>query len=230
MKKHILIPSSIAALLITVTVPALGFGGLSLSDVVHQAYTDLFRLGQEEIIAVTGDDFAPFDSLIGVNPLTGTLETLESREALIKAHDPAGIIDETPGSREGRELANILDQEAARQRAEPIIGEAGQPILQDKLNHTSDALARIQAATEATFNATSTQESIKYLSQLNLETAELLAAMRLEMMDARVDSQYQSLNMANLSETLDEERRERLLNEEAYLRRLIKRAENFTLF
>lgn len=229
MKKKILIPS-IVGCLIAVAVPALGFGGLSITDVVNQAYTDLFRIGQEEIAEVVGDDFAQFDILDGVNPLTGTIETLESREALIKAHNPADIIDDTPGSREGRELANILDQAAARQRAEPIIGEAGQRILQDKLTHSSDALARIQAATDATFKATSTQESIKYLSQLNLETAELLAAMRLEVMDARVDSQYQSLNVANLSETLDEERRERLLQEEAYLRRLIQRAERFTLF
>ncbi|MEM9803956.1 MAG: hypothetical protein AAF959_01660 [Cyanobacteria bacterium P01_D01_bin.56] len=229
MKKHILIPS-IAACLITLTVPALGFGGLSISDVVNQAYSDLLRLAQQEIAAVTGDDFAQLDILVDVNPLTGTTETLELREALLAADDPAAIIDETVASREGREIANILDQEAARQRAEPIIGAAGQPILQDKLNHTNDALTRIQAATEASFAATSTQESIKYLSQLNLETAELLAAMRLEVMDARVDGQYQSLNMANLSETLDEERRRRLLNEEAYLRRLIQRAERFTLF
>ena len=224
--------AGITAALIVSTLPALAFtlGDQSLSDVVNRSYETLFNLGREQTQDIVGDDLGAIDILAGVNPLTGTLETLKSRDVLIEQEDATAIVGETVGVREGREVANSLDQAAARQRAEPLIGEVGQPLLQDKLTHTSDALARIQAATEASFAATSTQESIKYLSQLNLETAELLGAMRLELMDSRVDSQYQSLNIANLSETLDEERRERLLAEESYIRSLIRSAENFTLF
>lgn len=109
------------------------------------------------------------------------------------------------------ELANEVDRQMTRAQVDAVLGQGGQSATRDKITWIEDTIGQVQQHADTAQTAVSTQSAIKQMAQQNARQSEILGAVQSELLQSRQDAQLTNLNLANMSQNLDQEARARRL-------------------
>ena len=109
------------------------------------------------------------------------------------------------------ELANEVDRQMTRAQVDAVLGQGGQSATRDKITWIEDTIGQVQQHADTAQTAVSTQAAIKQMAQQNARQSEILGAVQSELLQSRQDAQLTNLNLANMSQNLDQEARARRL-------------------
>lgn len=109
------------------------------------------------------------------------------------------------------ELANEVDRQMTRAQVDAVLGQGGQSATRDKITWIEDTIGQVQQHADSAQTAVSTQAAIKQMAQQNARQSEILGAVQSELLQSRQDAQLTNLNLANMSQNLDQEARARRL-------------------
>lgn len=109
------------------------------------------------------------------------------------------------------ELANEVDRQMTRAQVDAVLGLGGQSATRDKITWIEDTIGQVQQHADTAQTAVSTQAAIKQMAQQNARQSEILGAVQSELLQSRQDAQLTNLNLANMSQNLDQEARARRL-------------------
>lgn len=109
------------------------------------------------------------------------------------------------------ELANEVDRQMTRAQVDAVLGQGGQAATRDKITWIEDTIGQVQQHADTAQTAVSTQAAIKQMAQQNARQSEILGAVQSELLQSRQDAQLTNLNLANMSQNLDQEARARRL-------------------
>jgi hypothetical protein len=113
----------------------------------------------------------------------------------------------------GLETANEVDRQLTRAQVDAVLGQTGQAATRDKITWIEDTIGQVQQHADSAQTAVSTQAAIKQMAQQNARQSEILGAVQSELLQSRQDAQLINLNLANMSQNLDQEARARRLQE-----------------
>ncbi len=111
----------------------------------------------------------------------------------------------------GIETANEVDRQITRAQVDAVLGQTGQAATRDKITWIEDTIGQVQQHADSAQTAVSTQAAIKQMAQQNARQSEILGAVQSELLQSRQDAQLTNLNLANMSQNLDQEARARRL-------------------
>jgi hypothetical protein len=112
----------------------------------------------------------------------------------------------------GLETANEVDRQLTRAQVDAVLGQSGQAAtFSDKITWIEDTIGQVQQHADSAQTAVSTQAAIKQMAQQNARQSEILGAVQSELLQSRQDAQLTNLNLANMSQNLDQEARARRL-------------------
>ena len=111
------------------------------------------------------------------------------------------------------ETANEVDRQLTRAQVDAVLGQSGQATTRDKITWIEDTIGQVQQHADSAQTAVSTQAAIKQMAQQNARQSEILGAVQSELLQSRQDAQLTNLNLANMSQNLDQEARARRLQE-----------------
>jgi len=111
------------------------------------------------------------------------------------------------------ETANEVDRQLTRAQVDAVLGQSGQAATRDKITWIEDTIGQVQQHADSAQTAVSTQAAIKQMAQQNARQSEILGAVQSELLQSRQDAQLTNLNLANMSQNLDQEARARRLQE-----------------
>ncbi|MFQ4140572.1 hypothetical protein PGN35_030075 [Nodosilinea sp. PGN35] len=111
----------------------------------------------------------------------------------------------------GLETANEVDRQLTRAQVDAVLGQTGQAATRDKITWIEDTIGQVQQHADSAQTAVSTQAAIKQMAQQNARQSEILGAVQSELLQSRQDAQLTNLNLANMSQNLDQEARARRL-------------------
>jgi len=109
------------------------------------------------------------------------------------------------------ETANEVDRQLTRAQVDAVLGQSGQATTRDKITWIEDTIGQVQQHADSAQTAVSTQAAIKQMAQQNARQSEILGAVQSELLQSRQDAQLTNLNLANMSQNLDQEARARRL-------------------
>lgn len=113
----------------------------------------------------------------------------------------------------GLETANEVDRQLTRAQVDAVLGQGGQAATRDKITWIEDTIGQVQQHADTAQTVVSTQAAIKQMAQQNARQSEILGAVQSELLQSRQDAQLTNLNLANMSQNLDQEARARRLQE-----------------
>ncbi|WOD39874.1 hypothetical protein [Nodosilinea sp. E11] len=113
----------------------------------------------------------------------------------------------------GIETANEVDRQLTRAQVDAVLGQTGQAATRDKITWIEGTIGQVQQHADSAQTAVSTQAAIKQMAQQNARQSEILGAVQSELLQSRQDAQLTNLNLANMSQNLDQEARARRLQE-----------------
>ncbi|MBE9113169.1 hypothetical protein IQ273_27690 [Nodosilinea sp. LEGE 07298] len=111
----------------------------------------------------------------------------------------------------GLETANEVDRQLTRAQVDAVLGQSGQAATRDKITWIEDTIGQVHQHADSAQTAVSTQAAIKQMAQQNARQSEILGAVQSELLQSRQDAQLTNLNLANMSQNLDQEARARRL-------------------
>jgi len=93
------------------------------------------------------------------------------------------------------------------------LSQSGQAATRDKITWMENTIGQVQQHADSAQVAVSTQDAIKAMAQQNARQSEVLGAVQSELLQSRQDTQLTNLNLANISQNLDQEARARRLQD-----------------
>ena len=109
------------------------------------------------------------------------------------------------------ETANEIDRQLTRAQVDAVLSQSGQAATRDKITWMENTIGQVQQHADSAQVAVSTQDAIKAMAQQNARQSEVLGAVQSELLQSRQDTQLTNLNLANISQNLDQEARARRL-------------------
>ncbi|MEM8648344.1 MAG: hypothetical protein AAGF86_18675 [Pseudomonadota bacterium] len=203
-------------------IPALVAGTLAATQFAAHAadFFDLTDLLQDVYRELTGhvnkaiaEDYDPeVASLIqgAVNTTVGTLgftapyemaQELDRRFTVLPQSD---VTEPVPASQASAVVRNV-NRDLLRQQIETVLGQDGQQTAEEITEDVTAAVDQTQQHAETAQSAISTQAAIKEMAQQAAISAELLGALHTETLQGRQDTAAQSLALADISESLDQQ-------------------------
>ena len=185
-----------------------------------EIFVDLYQQSQIYLDQTISQEFGEMAPLLqsAINQSLGALGISDPR--VVRSGIEEGVIrleqfdlSQPPPLIQSQELTKALGRERARAHVASVIGQSGQQALQERLAQVGFTLEETQALGDAAMSAISTQEAIKHIAQQNVQATSLIGALQMETLNSRIDNQFQLEALANLSQSLDEERRSRLNRE-----------------
>jgi hypothetical protein len=111
------------------------------------------------------------------------------------------------------ETANEIDRQLTRAQVDAVLSQSGQAATRDKITWMENTIGQVQQHADSAQVAVSTQDAIKAMAQQNARQSEVLGAVQSELLQSRQDTQLTNLNLANISQNLDQEARARRLQD-----------------
>ncbi|NET38329.1 MAG: hypothetical protein F6K19_41095 [Cyanothece sp. SIO1E1] len=187
-------------------------GGLSdLFALFEQTFSDV----QDYLDKILADTLGPLQEEIQnvVDNALGELGLVDPNQA---RQDMKAQVRETTGDifrldpmAAGIQGANELDRQVTRAQVGSLLSEAGQAATRERIEWVENTVAQVGTQAKVAESAISTQQAIKQMAQQHANTAEVLGAVQSELLQSRQDAQMTNINLANISDTLDQETRSR---------------------
>ena len=200
------------------------------STYVQDLFSQSFTLFGKPVEDVFDDLYTQQTGLTLEDPYAMRQRLVEEGEAFVASFFGESTLEATPPLVDRIDTANATEREMARIYASSVIGDTGRDIIQQKQQTTTAALEAITDLSQQAAAAPSTQVAIKLLAQQSAVTAGLIADLRLEQMDTRAAQQYNTLNTASLSETIDYDRQLAMQERRQLAALMQSAAEQSTLF
>ena len=212
LKKRFLTPAVAALLSITVTVTevAANTAGLfDFTDLVTDAYRELSGFINDAIADEFDPDIAALlqgtvNNARGVLGLADPNQLVKGIEDDLSTLPQADITQAVPGSTITR-TARDLNRKLTTQQAATLLSQDGQQQTQDKLDDVAATVAQTEQHASNALAAISTQAAIKEMAQMHSRSTELLGAVHTELLQGRQDTAVQSLALADISASLDQQ-------------------------
>ena len=220
MNPRLLAPILATTLLLTPIKPA----AASQMDTTFEDIFSIFRQAFEDAKAYIEDTVSDLlDPLPGdldgvIKNALGDLGLIDPNRVRSEIADElatalAGDLAHSDGVQAAIETANEVDRQLTRAQVDAVLSQAGQAATRDKITWIEDTISQVQQQANSAQVAVSTQDAIKQMAQQNALQAEVLGAVQSELLQSRQDAQLTNLNLANLSQSLDQETRARRLRE-----------------
>lgn len=210
-KKHLL--SSVVAVLMTtmtVTEVAANAAGLfDFTDLVTDAYQDLSGLINDTIATEFEPEVAVLlqgtvNNARGVLGLADPTVLEQGIEDRLDSLPQPDIIQPVPGS-EASLMTRDLNRKLTEQQAAALLSQEGQQQTQTKLEDIAAVVQLTEDHANSAQVAISTQAAIKEMAQMHSRSTELLGAVHTEILQGRQDSAIQSLALADISASIDQQ-------------------------
>lgn len=238
--KQLINPLALVAMtaLLLLAVPlktAFGKGfGAELSELFFDTYQEA-KSYLDGLIAQTYGKEAPFvqealDEALGVLGLSDPLIAEEQISEGVIAAERVFDLNQPPAVVRAAAVVKEVDRQRLRSHVGSVIGQEGQVAIQTKMDRVEVALQETQELGFLAEDAFSTQEAIKKMARQNVKNAELLGALQTEVINGRIDSQFEAEVLANISQTLDEEQKARFNRDLARVMARLRSASEATLF
>ncbi|NEP56931.1 MAG: hypothetical protein F6K31_07875 [Symploca sp. SIO2G7] len=225
-RKPRIIAAKIAAFFVSLCIPLISASALAqssywseLGELFYDTYLEAKTYLDQLITEEFGED-APaiqeaVDEALGALGLSDPLIVEEQiKEGVINLDEGLELdLTKPPAVVRGSEFAKEVDRQRLRSHSSSVIGQEGQEFIQEKLSQISTTIVETQELGYAAEEAISTQEAVKKLALQNSKETELLGALHTEVINSRIDTQFNADVLANISQTLDEERKARLNDE-----------------
>lgn len=189
-----------------------------LSELFYETYAE-GKVYLDEWVAEQFGEYAPIfnevlnDSL-GASGMSDPLLVREQIQEGVIRLDRTFDLSHPPAVVQSGELIKELERERLRTHAAAsTLGREGQAAVREKMARVNETIFATQEFGYQAMEAFSTQEAIKQIAQQNASNAELLGALHQEIANGRTDEQIESQVLANVSQTLDEERKARINRE-----------------
>ena len=197
----------------------------AVASQVDTTFTDIFSIFRQafetsktDIAQTISDLLAPLPGdLEGVvqNALgdLGLVDPNRARSAISEELTSilAGDLAQSDRIYAGLETANEIDRQLTRAQVDAVLGQSGQAATRNKITWIEDTIGQVQQHADSAQIAVSTQAAIKQMAQQNARQSEILGAVQSELLQSRQDAQLTNLNLANMSQNLDQEARARRL-------------------
>lgn len=121
----------------------------------------------------------------------------------------------------GTYAGNQVDRDLTRLGIETVLGATGQQRMKQETNSTQSTVKGIVTDADEAQKLDVTQDVMKKQIRIFAQQSLILGAMRADAMQARVDTQYTNLNIANISRSLDEVNRARRVEDSAQAAKLL---------
>jgi hypothetical protein len=203
-------------------IPALVAGTLALSQaathaatlfeftgLLNQAFQDLTGLLNDEIAEHYDPDVARLiqgtvNSAVGVLGFPAPYDTAQGLEAQISTLPQAEITIPVPASEVGF-VQRDVNRDLLRQQTDTVLGQTGQEAALQRTEDVETLVLQTQVHADTAMTAISTQAAIKEMAQQQARSVELLGALHTETLQSRQDTATQSLAIADISESLDQQ-------------------------
>jgi len=108
------------------------------------------------------------------------------------------------------QLGNLSDRVATSLNSQTVLSNQGQQEMQNELDQTSQALVSIANSSDEAQGATSTQEVVKAIARINAQQAIISGMAQVSALRNRTDAQFTNLNLANISDGIDQQNRQKM--------------------
>lgn len=203
--------------------PAMAFYGFdAFTALINAGFNELDSLFTELIDDTFGDNAPEIHAAVqeaqGALGLPDPIEVEERIQAELE-YQIGGVLSLDPDN-QTIDYTHGVDRGATRAQAGSILSQNGQQRVVERMQQVALTTQEIGFHADNAQVAISTQAAIKEIAQQNARQAELLGTVELELINSRVDTQLGNLTMVNISETLDQERRHRLSQQQATVQTL----------
>ena len=207
--KRTWLPALMAGTLALTQVAANAAALFEFTGLLNQTFQDLTGLLNDEIAEHYEPDVARLiqgtvNSAVGVLGFPAPYATAQGLEAQFSTLPQSEITLPVPAS-DIDSVQRELNRDLLRQHTETIIGQAGQEAALQRTEDVEALVLQTQGHADTAMTAISTQAAIKEMAQLQARSAELLGALHTETLQSRQDTATQSLAIADISESLDQQ-------------------------
>ncbi|NEQ47555.1 MAG: hypothetical protein F6K00_30030 [Leptolyngbya sp. SIOISBB] len=204
-----LIPALVAGT-VFVTQPAADAAGLfEFTSLLNQAFQNLSAILNEEIAEQYDPEVARLiqvtvNDAVGVLGLPAPYDTAQNLEAAFSELPQTDITLPVPVS-EVQAIQRNVNRALVRQQSNSLLGQDGQEAALQRTEDIGTLVQQTQQHADTALSAISTQAVIKEMTQQQARSAELLGALHTETLQSRQDTATQSLALADISESLDQQ-------------------------
>lgn len=214
MKRKLTVPFALVASVLMFLFPTHIARGYSFWSELNDLFSDTYgqaNIYLDGLLSETFGDQAPFVkeaiySSLGVLELSDPLIVKEGIKEGVINSDNAFDLSQPPALVRASSISKEIDRQRLRSHVASVIGQEGQAAIQMKMDQVAVTLEETQELGFLAEDAFSTQEAIKKMAQQNVKNTELIGALQTEIINSRIDSQFEAEVLSNISQTLDEER------------------------
>jgi len=238
MKRKFTITLALSTSAFVVLIPVQIAQGYSYWSELGELFSDTYgeaKVYLDSLITETFGEDAPViqsavNEALGVLEITDPLIVEEQIKEGVLNSDKEFDLSKPPAVVQASSIGKEVDRQRLRSHVASVIGQEGQAAIQTKMEQISITLEETQELGYAAEDAISTQEAIKKIAQQNVKNTELLGALQTEVINSRIDTQFEAEVLGNISQTLDEERTVRQNLELAGVATALSLAAQSTLF
>lgn len=172
------------------------------------SFENLLTLGQTAFGLESIDNLSPeiVDFILNsAGSLASIREDVQSdiQEGILSGEITSGAFS-TSGATAAQELSKAADRTQTNIHAQAHFSKDGQALLEQERIATVQLIEQIQQTAQRGQSDTVTQDVMKKLLAIQAQQTQVLGQSRMDSLRGRIDTQYTNINLANISQTLDE--------------------------